>query len=309
MQYRSWLLVAGNSERDLGEALAAGADVVVVDLDAAVPKEGKMHARALAGDWLKANRRLVLEQGETSRWVRINSFESRQWRDDLRAVMPGAPDGIILPRADGPESIRELAAEIYELEQAHGIAAGSTRILPMVGETARAALTIGAYAEVSMPRLAGLAWSADGLGQAINASRHREPRGSWTDTFRFLRAQTLLVAHASGVMALETVQGDPQDLKQLKLNAKAARADGFTGMLASTADQIAEINAAFTASEAELDSARQIVSAFDGGDDSEAVGVDRRRIAEGQLRMAKQMIGSDDPLSSQPRPFRIMRPA
>lgn len=302
-------MVAGNSERDLGEALAAGADVVVVDLDAAVPKEAKMHARGLAGDWLKAHPQVVLEQGGASRWVRINSFESRQWRDDLRAVMPGSPDGIILPRADGPESIRELAAEIYELEQTHGIAAGSTKILPVVGETARAALTIAAYAEVSMPRLAGLAWSADGLGQAINASRQREPRGSWTDTFRFLRAKTLLVAHASGVMALETVQGDPQDLKQLKLTAKAARGDGFTGMLANHADQVAEINAAFTASEAELAAARQIVSAFDGDNDSKAVGVDRRRIAEPQLRMAKQMVGSGDARSSQPLPFRIMRPA
>lgn len=302
-------MVAGNSERDLAEALAAGADVAVVDLDAAVPQNAKMHARALAGDWLKAHRKVVLEQASTSRWVRINSFESRQWRDDLRAVMPGAPGGIILPRADGPESIRELAAEIYELEQANGIAAGSTKILPVVGETARAALTITAYADVSMPRIAGLAWSADGLGAEINATRQREARGGWCDAFQFLRAQTLLVAHASGVMALETVQGDPQDLKQLKLTAKAARADGFTGMLANHADQIAEINAAFTAPLAEVGAAQDNDSDVEAEDDVEHVKYGRRSTDVPQLKMAKQMFGTADARSFQPTPFRIMRPA
>ena len=173
MRYRSWLIVPGDSERKLGKSLATGADVVVVDLEATVPLDAKPAARALAAEWLIAHRRQVLEQSPMARWVRINSLESRQWRDDLLAVLPGAPEGIILPGAAGPETVREIAAELYELEQSNHLAAGSIKILPLAGETPRSALTIASYAESTMPRLAGLGWSADSLGTALNAMRHR----------------------------------------------------------------------------------------------------------------------------------------
>ncbi len=309
MRYRSWLIVPGDSERKLGKALATGSDVVVVDLDATVPFDAKPGARALVAEWLKAHRRQVLEQVPMARWVRINSLDSHLWRDDLVAVLPGAPEGIILPRSTCPETLRELAAELYELEQANQLVAGSTKILPQVGETARSALTIPSYADVAMPRLAGLAWSAEALGAAISATRHCEPQGSWAEPFRFVRAQTLLTAHACGVMALEAMHDDAEDLKGLKIAAKAARADGFTGMLASHPAQIAEINAAFTPSEFELEEARKIVSALDGGADGDATPIDRRRIDMPQLKLAKQILGSGETRTSDLTPMRVLRPA
>ena len=309
MRYRSWLYVPGDSERKLGKALATGADVVVVDLDASVPSDAKPAARAMTAEWLQAHRHQVVEQAPMARWVRISPLDSRMWRDDLVAVMPGAPEGIILPRSLGPESIRDLAAEIYELEQANQLVAGSTRIMPLAGETARSALTITAYGDAAMPRLAGLAWSPTGLGHALSATRHREPKGSWTDVFRFIRAQTLLTAHACGIMALETMQGDAADSKAIKADARAAHTDGFTGMLASHPAQIEEINAAFTPSESELTLARKIVTAFDGGEDGEVTPIDRRRVEMPQLKLAKQMLGSGEPRSVDLTPMRVLRPA
>lgn len=309
MRYRSWLVVPGDSEHKLGKALATGSDVVVIDLDASVAIDAKHVARALAAEWLLAHRRQVLEQSPMSRWVRINALDSRLWREDLVAVLPGAPEGIILPRSLGPESIRELAAELYELEQANHLVAGSTKILPLAGETARSALTISSYANEAMPRLAGLGWSAAGLGAALNATRLREPKGSWTEPFRFVRAQTLLTAHACAVMALEAMHGDAEDIKGLKAAAKTARADGFTGMFASHPAQIAEINAAFTPSEAELLEARKIVYAFEGGEDGEATPIDRRRVDMPQLKHAKQLLGSGETRNSDLTPMRVLRPA
>ena len=309
MRYRSWLIVPGDSERKLGKALATGADVVVVDLDATVPIDGKQAARALTASWLKAHRHQVLEQSPMARWVRINSLDSREWREDLIAILPGAPEGIILPRAAGPETVRELAAELYELEQNNHLVAGSIKILPQTGETARSALTIASYAEASMPRLAGLGWCTDSLGTALGATRSQEAKGTWTEPFRFVRAQSLLAAHACGVMALEAAHGDADDLKGLKLAAKAARADGFTGMFASHPAQIADINAAFTPSEAELEEARKIVNSFDGGIDGEATPIDRRRVDMPHLKHAKQLLGASEPRNSDLTPMRVLRPA
>ena len=309
MRYRSWLVVPGDSERKLGKALATGADVVVVDLDASVAQEDKPAARQMAAEWLRAHRRQVLEQAPMARWVRINPLATRLWREDLVAVIGGAPEGIILPGSAGPETIRELAAELYELEQSNHIPAGSTKIIPLAGETPRAALSIPAYADAAQPRLAGLAWSANGLGRAINATRHRELRGGWSEPFRFVRSQALLAAHACGVMALEAMHDDAEDLKGLKLAAKAARADGFTGMFASHPAQIAEINAAFTPSEAELEQARRIIAAFENGIEADASPIDRRRIDTPQLKQAKQILGASEPRSGELTPARILRPA
>lgn len=309
MRYRSWLIVPGDSEKKLGKAMAMGADVVVVDLDATVPHEAKPLARALAAEWLFAHRRQVLEQAPMARWVRINSFDSRLWREDLAVVMRGGPEGIILPSAQGPESLREVAAELYELEQANQLAPGSTKILPVAGETPRAALAIGAYADAAIPRLAGLTWSAAGLAAAIAATRQREARGTWSEPFRFVRAQALLVAHACGVMPIEAVHGDVEDLKGLKLAAKAARADGFAGMFACHPAQVAEINAAFTPSEAELAEARRIVAAVENESASDMSPLDRRRIDQPRLKLAKQILGNGEQRSAGSAPLRMMRSA
>ncbi len=308
MRYRSWLYVPGDSERKLGRALDCGADVVVVDLDASVAAGAKQAARAIAAEWLEAHRHQVLEQSPISCWVRINSLDSRLWRDDLLAVLPGAPEGIILPRAVSTEAVRQLAAELYELEQANRLVAGSTKILPIVGETARSALSIPSYVDAGMPRLAGLAWGVEGLGAALGTTRHNDQKGSWSDPFRFVRAQTLLTAHACGVMALEAMHGDIDDIKGLKAAARAARSDGFTGMLASHPAQVTEINAAFTPSESELDQARQIVAAFDEDKEEVVTPIDRRRIDMPQLKIAKQILGSGlEPRSGELTPMRVLR--
>ena len=308
MRYRSWLYVPGDSERKLGRALDSGADVVVVDLDASVAGGAKLAARSIAAEWLTAHSRQVIEQAPLTRWVRINSLDSRLWRDDLVAVMPGAPEGIILPQAVGPDALRQIAAEIYELEQTHRLPPGSTKIMPVVGETARAALNITSYADAGMPRLAGLAWGPEGLAAAISAARQYDPKGGWSELFRFVRAQTLLTAHAGGLMAIEAMHGDAKDIKGLRLAARNARADGFTGMLAIHPAQVAEINAAFTPSESDLEQARLIVAACEDDGDAEITPIDRRRIDVPQLKLAKQILGSGlDPRGAELTPMRVLR--
>ena len=114
MAVRSWLFVPGDSEKKLGKIATTGADVVIVDLEDSVSFENKVRARDMAREWLQAHRQQVTER-KMGRWVRINALDSRMWREDLLAVLPGAPDGIMLPKSAGPESVQQLGAELYEL--------------------------------------------------------------------------------------------------------------------------------------------------------------------------------------------------
>src|SRR5205085_807829 len=131
MAIRSWLFVPGDSEAKLGKVAACGADAVIVDLEDAVAPEKKGHARLLARDWLTTHRRQVIAGAGFQRWARINPIAGEHWREDLAAVMPAQPDGIMVPKAAGPEQLQILAAELYEHEVRQGIATGATRILPL----------------------------------------------------------------------------------------------------------------------------------------------------------------------------------
>ena len=294
MPIRTWLFVPGDSEKKLGKAIATGADVLILDLEDSVAAENKAAARAMAGSWLAAHCQQATDGKRQGRWVRINALDSRQWREDLIAVLPGAPDGIMLPKSAGPESVQHLAAEIYELEGRSGLAPNSVKILPLVSETAQAALTIARYADAAMPRLAGLTWGAEDLSAALAATRKRDKDGRWTDTFRYARTQTLLTAHAAGVSAIDTLHADFADTKGLKRAAEEARADGFAGMLAIHPAQIEIINQAFTPSDEELDEARAIVAAFKANPGAGALQIDRRMIDMPHYKLALRVLGLEE---------------
>lgn len=287
MPIRSWLFVPGDSDRKLAKAPDTGADAIIVDLEDSVAPGGKVAARQVAHDWVAGRS----GQPGPAAWVRINALDTEWWRADLEAVMPAAPAGIMLPKAAGPSAVQTLAGELYELEQAHGITPGTTRILPLVSETPAAALGIPAYADASVPRLAGLTWGAEDLSAAIGATRKRFDGGGWTDTFRMVRAQVVLAAHARGVEAVDTLHADFRDEAGLKAAAEAARADGFTGMLAIHPAQVAVINAAFEPSAAERAEAEAIVAAFAAAPDAGTLQIDGKMIDRPHLTLARRVLG------------------
>lgn len=285
MAIRSWLFVPGDSQAKLDKVAGYGADVVIVDLEDAVAPPAKPAARLLTNSWLHAH-----AGAPFSRWVRINPLDTPLWREDLAAAMPGRPDGIMVPKATGPEQLQVLAGELSVQEQRHGIAPGSTRILPLVSETPAAALGIAAYAGAALPRLAGLTWGAEDLSAAIGASRKRDDRGYWADAFRYVRAQVLLAAHARGVAPVDTLHADFRDIAGLERIAADSYADGFAGMLAIHPSQVPVINAAFTPGEEEIANARAIVAAFSANPGAGALQLDGRMIDQPHLEQARRLL-------------------
>lgn len=290
MKIRSWLFVPGDSEAKLAKVAGCGADVVVVDLEDAVALPAKPAARSLARHWLETHRQRVLAGGGFQRWVRINPVGGHFWRDDLAEVMRGQPDGVVLPKAMGLDQLRMVAAEIYELEGRCGVQPGSTRILPMVGETPLSALSIGEYATQDLPRLIGLTWGAEDLGAAIGALRKRDDAGRWTDLFRFVRSQVLLAAHARQLAPIDTLHADFRDLAKLKTIAAESFADGFAGMLAIHPDQVPIINAAFAPDPAQVAEARAIVDLFAANPGAGALALGGRMVETPHLLRARKLL-------------------
>lgn len=283
---RSWLFIPATSPTKLAKAPRLGADVVIVDLEDAVAEESKAGARHAACEFLANHRKGC----GFARWVRINGLDTPHWREDLVAVMPSAPDGVIVAKASGPEQVQLLASEVYELEQHNRIEHGAVRIIPQVGESAAGALAIPTFLENLHPRIAGFTWGAEDLATSLGATRKQDENGGWTDAMRLVRATVLLTARARGLMAIDTVHSDFRDVPGMERAAVAARGDGFTGMLAIHPAQVAVINAAFEPSESELAQARAIVDLFAQNPGAGALAHNGRMVEKPHLEQARRLL-------------------
>lgn len=118
--------------------------------------------------------------------------------------MPGAPEGVLLPKPNSAAHLVELDHYLSAFEAASGIARGATRVLPIATETPAAVFHLGSYAGAS-PRLAALTWGAEDLPAAIGATASRWPDGSYTDLCKMVRSLCIAAAAAADVPAIETV--------------------------------------------------------------------------------------------------------
>ena len=283
---RSWLFIPGDSEKKLGKVDACGADAVILDLEDSVATGNKVAGRALVAAFLGERPRARSSQ----MWVRVNPFDSGLLLDDLVAVVGAAPDGIMLPKCEGPRDIAALSHYLDALEAQAGVARGSIRIVPVATETAAAPFTLGDYAGAGLDRLLGLTWGAEDLSAAVGASTNLDPAGGWALTYRLVRSLTLLGAKAAGVQAIDTLYVDFRDEAGLRASSRAARAEGFTGRLAIHPAQVAAINESFLPSADEVMLAERLVAAFAAADGAGPVGLDGRMIDLPHLKQAQALL-------------------
>jgi len=279
---RSFLFVPADSERKLAKAAEAGADVLLLDLEDSVGAERKPAARAMAAKWLGT-------AGRPAAFVRVNAFDTGLTFLDLAAIMAARPDGIMLPKCTGAADVRRLAAALDALEAREGIAAGSTRIMPIATETAGALFTLGQYARTS-PRLAALTWGAEDLAAAVGA-RANKHEGIFDDLFRMARALCLAGAASADVAAIDTVYPDFRDGAGFARECDDARRMGFWGKMAIHPGQVAAINDAFTPTEAERAHAQAIVDAFAAAPGAGVVSLDGRMVDRPHLVAARRVLG------------------
>ena len=104
---RSLLFVLGDAERKLAKGLASAADAVIVDLEDSVSAVRKAAARDISRAFF--NERTDFGP---ALWVRVNELAGGLTDDDLAALIPCRPAGILLPKATGRAAIEQLSAKL-----------------------------------------------------------------------------------------------------------------------------------------------------------------------------------------------------
>lgn len=229
---RSLLFMPGNNPGMLISGDVLGADALIFDLEDAVSLDEKDAARALVVEALS-----TLERRHCLVSVRINPLDSPFWQDDLLAVLPAAPDALVVPKAT-PEALREVIIFCDEKKLT----------LPTIWPLLESPLAIVSLPQFSIIDLdiSALLLGGEDYAAALGVART-------SDSLELLYARTALVTHAkaNGWQAIDTPFTDTTDIEGLTSHVESSKTIGFDGVLAIHPAQVDVIRAVYLPSEEE----------------------------------------------------------
>ena len=241
---RSLLYVPGSNPRALDKARTLEADGLILDLEDAVAPDAKVEARervaaaVSAGGW---EPREVL--------VRVNAAGTPWGADDLAAVAGSGADGIVLPKAERPETVQAAEAALK--------AAGAPDSLALwcMIETPLGVLNAAAIAGSSL-RLAGLILGTSDLAKDLRAA-HEPGRQPLLTALGLC----LLAGRAHGLAVIDGVHLDLEDEAGFAESCRQGAALGFDGKSLIHPKTIAAANAAFAPSPQAVEMALRVIAA------------------------------------------------
>ncbi|GAA3586594.1 CoA ester lyase [Kribbella ginsengisoli] len=231
------LYVPANRPDRFGKAVAAGPDLVVFDLEDAVPVDDKVAARGWAVAWIAAF------TGRTPVEVRVNAPGTPWIEDDLAALAAVPAVRVRMPKVESADDIRWVLDRVPSaritalietplgLERAFEIATADPRVIAVALGEADLASSLG----VDGPD--GLAWAR---GRLVSASR------------------------AAGLGApMMSVYPHVDDEEGLRRTSLAGRALGFVGRTAIHPRQLPTIIECFTPSATQVADAAALLAAVE----------------------------------------------
>ncbi len=285
---RSLLFVPADGGSKLDKAMASGADAVIIDLEDSIAPDRKDAARKACLEYLKS---VSAKKERPGLLVRINGLETGHTDADLAAVVPGKPDAILFPKAEGGESLAHVDAKLTAQEALAGVPEGAVKILAQSVESARGLFLAGTFRDAS-PRLIGMTWGPEDLSSEVGAEANRESDGSLTEPYRLARSMCLFGAAAARVPAIETIHVDFRNIEALRRDTEIAKRDGFTGRLAIHPAQVAVINAVFTPSPEQIEKAKAIMAAFAAKPGAGTVAIEGKMYDRPHLVKAQRLLES-----------------
>ena len=233
---RSVLFLPASNPRAVAKARESGAELVILDLEDAVKPEDKDSARqaaveALADEWPMAV------------GIRINGIGNEWHGPDLVAVSHCGADFVVMPRVEDKEELSFVRKQ------------SGKPVLAMI-ETAQGVI---AAHEVTHD-CAGLIAGTNDLRSDLHL-----PLDSGREPISASLQLIVLAARAGGIAVFDGVYNKLDDLDGFIAEAEEGRRLGFDGKSLIHPSQIGPCHQAFAPSEAELERARRLVDAFQGG--------------------------------------------
>lgn len=247
---RALLYMPGDDWKKITKSLTLGVDCICMDMEDGVAVNRKAEARTTIAKALQE-----LDFGKSEKLARINSVGTGWERDDIDAVLPFHPDGIVIPKIESLEQIEWGSKIIEAAELKYGWSLHSIRMLVGV-ETAKGILNLKEIA--SHPRLDGIIFGGEDFAASVGARRTRD-----ASELLYARQAVVTACAAYGLQAIDIVYIDFKDAEGLRLEAEQGAGFGFSGKQVIHPNQVQVTQEAFTPSDAAIAEARRIVETFE----------------------------------------------
>jgi citrate lyase beta subunit len=247
---RALLYMPGDDRRKIEKSLTLGVDCICMDMEDGVAVNRKAEARATIAQALQE-----LDFGKSEKLARINSVGSGWEQDDIAAVLPYRPDGIVMPKCESLEQVQWASDIIAGAELRYGWPLESIRMLVGV-ETALGILNLKEIA--SHPRLDGIIFGGEDFAASIGATRM-----VGAAELLYARQAVVVACAAFGLQAIDIVTIDFKDVEGLRVEAEQGAGFGFSGKQVIHPAQVEPVQTAFTPDDEAIVHAKRIVETFE----------------------------------------------
>ncbi len=273
---RSVLYMPGSNAKAMDKAKSLGADSLIFDLEDAVAPEAKAQAREAVAAALRGG-----GYGAREVIVRVNGLATPWGRDDLAAIVPAGPGGVLFPKVDGPGDVTAARAAMLQ--------AGAAPDLPLLVmiETPKALLALREIGQAAKAAaLVGFVMGTNDLAKDLRAVLT-------PDRAAFLTALSMAVitARAYGLAAIDGVFNDIQNQEGFAGECRQGLQLGFDGKTLIHPAQIETANRIFSPSAQEINWAHAVIAAFAAPENAGrgVLKVDGRMIELLHLAQAKRL--------------------
>jgi citrate lyase beta subunit len=247
---RAILYVPGDDLHKITKAAALGVDCICLDMEDGVGLNRKVEARATIVSALQ-----TLDFRQVEKLTRINPVGSGLENEDLDAVLPAHPEGIVIPKVESADQVRWVSGQIAEAEKRFGWSSGSIGLIAQI-ETAMGVVNLREIAS-SNGRLQALIFGAEDLAGDIGAVRTRP---GW-EVF-YARGAVVTYASAYNLQAIDMVYVDLHDIEGLVSESIQGAQMGYSGKQIIHPNQVSPVLQAFTPSAEAVDYAKKLLQAY-----------------------------------------------
>lgn len=247
---RALLYMPGDNWKMITKSITLGVDSICMDMEDGTAINKKAEARATIAKALQE-----LDFGASEKLARINSIGSGWEKDDIEAVLPYHPDGIVIPKVESFEQVDWASKIIEGAELKNGWQVNSIRILIGV-ETAKGILNLKEIA--AHPRLDAIIFGGEDFAASIGAVRTKD-----AVELLYARQAVIVACAAYDLQAIDIVTIDYKDLDALKVESEFGAKLGFSGKQIIHPNQVQVVQEAFTPSDEAIAYAKRIIETFE----------------------------------------------
>ncbi len=302
MMFRTLLFIPGNNKRFLEKSKLLYPDILCFDLEDSVPIAEKSIARDMLIESFSSNMRsnIPFDINNTNKnnttyknkkkssqlFVRINSFESELYEQDLESVICEMLDGIVIPKVNSASELEKITEIIANLEKKRNIEK-TIKLIPSI-ESSQGVVNAYNIAKFNS-RICSLVFGV--FDYLYDMKLDYENEGL---EYSYARAKIPVDARAAGIPALDSIWQNVDDLDGLQRDAKIAKRLGYAGKSIIHPKHIEPVHNVFVPSQNEIEWAKKVVSRLnliqEQGDKRGAFKIDGRMIDAVHFKQAKLIL-------------------